>query len=149
MDQFHHLAKVRVAGSNPVFRSIVAGQVRFFKLGRALTVIRFAPPHGVRQPATRLSSSHLCSAISEGLHRRHQPHPSATLSKARGDQARFRAHRRSGQSADSHALSTSSLFSRQQKGVRTDPHQERAIGTDEMRVSIIGWASIASSTCGS
>ena len=31
-DEDHHLAKVRVAGSNPVFRSIVAGQRRFFNL---------------------------------------------------------------------------------------------------------------------
>ena len=29
-DGKHHLAKVRVAGSNPVFRSIVAGRVAFF-----------------------------------------------------------------------------------------------------------------------
>jgi hypothetical protein len=29
-DQIQHLAKVRVAGSNPVFRSIVAGQGRCF-----------------------------------------------------------------------------------------------------------------------
>jgi len=30
MDENTHLAKVKVAGSNPVFRSIVAGQGRFF-----------------------------------------------------------------------------------------------------------------------
>jgi|SRR5580704_9980332 hypothetical protein len=30
MDGIHHLAKVRVAGSNPVFRSILAGQGVFF-----------------------------------------------------------------------------------------------------------------------
>jgi hypothetical protein len=35
MDEKHHLAKVRVAGSNPVFRSIVAGQRAFFYPGRA------------------------------------------------------------------------------------------------------------------
>ena len=29
-DQIPHLAKVRVAGSNPVFRSILPGQGRFF-----------------------------------------------------------------------------------------------------------------------
>ena len=29
-DENHHLAKVRVAGSIPVFHSIVAGQKRFF-----------------------------------------------------------------------------------------------------------------------
>jgi hypothetical protein len=32
MDQIPHLAKVRIAVSNPVFRSIVAGQTRFFIL---------------------------------------------------------------------------------------------------------------------
>ena len=31
-DEKHHLAKVRVAGSNPVFRSILAGQSRFSTL---------------------------------------------------------------------------------------------------------------------
>jgi hypothetical protein len=35
LDQIHHLAKVRVAGSNPVFRSIVAGQGVFFNATRA------------------------------------------------------------------------------------------------------------------
>ena len=29
-DENHNLAKVRVAGSNPVFRSILAGQTQFF-----------------------------------------------------------------------------------------------------------------------
>jgi hypothetical protein len=29
LDELKHLAKVRVAGSNPVFRSILAGQKRF------------------------------------------------------------------------------------------------------------------------
>ena len=33
-DENHHLAKVRVAGSNPVFRSIVAGQKRFSSMLR-------------------------------------------------------------------------------------------------------------------
>jgi len=30
-DQDHHLAKVRVVGSNPLFRSIVPGQDQFFR----------------------------------------------------------------------------------------------------------------------
>jgi hypothetical protein len=33
-DPIHHLAKVRVAGSNPVFRSILPGQSWFFTLRR-------------------------------------------------------------------------------------------------------------------
>ena len=41
-DQIHHRAKVRVAGSNPVFRSIVAGQNRFFSHRRELSVIRLS-----------------------------------------------------------------------------------------------------------
>jgi hypothetical protein len=31
MDELKHLAKVRVAGSNPVFRSIIGGQKQFFQ----------------------------------------------------------------------------------------------------------------------
>jgi hypothetical protein len=33
VDENHHLAKVRVAGSNPVFRSILPGRRHFFNLG--------------------------------------------------------------------------------------------------------------------
>ena len=36
-DKNFHLAKVRVAGSNPVFRSIVAGRRHFFQPGQQLT----------------------------------------------------------------------------------------------------------------
>src|SRR5208282_1011435 len=48
-DRNHHLAMVRVAGSNPVFRSILPGGRHCFDPYRELTVIRFATSHGVRQ----------------------------------------------------------------------------------------------------
>ena len=40
-DKNHHLAKVRVAGSNPVFRSIVAGQRRLFDFSTSQTAMWF------------------------------------------------------------------------------------------------------------
>jgi hypothetical protein len=40
VDEVTHLAKVKVAGSNPVFRSILAGQRWFFNLDIVLRVMR-------------------------------------------------------------------------------------------------------------
>ena len=48
LDELKHLAKVRVAGSNPVFRSIAAGQRHFYKVGPTRTE---SPPR--LQPAAR------------------------------------------------------------------------------------------------
>ena len=50
-DEKHHLAKVRVAGSNPVFRSIVAGQIHFFNVD---------PPCG-QSPRVRLQPAARCA----------------------------------------------------------------------------------------
>ena len=42
-DELKHLAKVRVAGSNPVFRSIVAGQSGFSNSRLGLAAVRSSP----------------------------------------------------------------------------------------------------------
>jgi hypothetical protein len=72
-DKIHHLAKVTVAGSNPVFRSNVAGQGRFSTAG---ITIRPSPDvnqtgdggcgtcaHGVRHERT---DGRLCPAVAGG-----------------------------------------------------------------------------------
>ena len=52
-DGKHHFAKLRAAGSNPISRSIVAGQGRFFKFGKLTYHSRFgyADLAGVYLPA--------------------------------------------------------------------------------------------------
>ena len=74
MDELDHLAKVRVAGSNPVFRSIVAGQ-RLFSQPPSLPSSR---PANRKFP--RIIEQFSCTATSRRLRVRLRPRPSDRLS---------------------------------------------------------------------
>src|ERR1700728_2826291 len=67
MDQDPHLAKVRVAGSNPVFRSQVAGQGQFFKPTRSCRIF-WTCTACARRRGPGLGAGHYWTRVSAKVH---------------------------------------------------------------------------------